>query len=283
MAIDTHCHLDLVAQGGLTPRDALARAKASGVTDVVQIAVDTAGARLGRALAQEINTAEEDLPGLYWTAGIHPEAVTAATDLNEFEAFVRAHHLEDRFLGVGETGLDYFHSLDHVPAQRESLEKHFSLARELGLPVVLHLRDGERYDGRAQAPADALAILDDFPGVRGVLHCFTYGYDEALPFVERGWFVSYSGILTFKNARTVQDGAARLPLESLLVETDAPFLAPVPHRGKPNEPGFVVHTLDFLCELRRNVRAEDPQATADAILSNSMRFLGWKRDLVGVT
>ena len=279
MVVDTHCHLDLTADRGIQPKDALARAKTRGVTDVVQIAVDVAGAHTAKELAAECNASYPEFPRLHWTAGIHPEGVNDHVGLDEFEAFVRGHHTEEFFLGLGETGLDYFHSEDHVSSQKLAFERHLALAQELALPVVLHLRDSEQYDGRSQAPQDALELVRNFPEVRGVLHCFTYGYTEALPFVERGWFVSYSGIVTFKSAKIVQEGAGRLPLENLLVETDAPFLAPVPNRGKINEPAFVADTLDFLARLRGQTQGEDVSVVTRAIYDNSQRFLAWKKEL----
>ena len=281
MVVDTHCHLDLAEDRGVAPGDALARAKARGVTDIVQIAVDTKGARAARLMAAEFNAHLPKVPRVHWTAGIHPESVATDSDLDGLELFVREHYGEPDFVGLGETGLDYFHSREHLRAQQASFERHLALAQELGLPIILHLRDAEQYDGSSNAPKDAVSLLNAYPDVRGVLHCFTYGFDEALPFVERGWLVSYSGIVTFRNATTVQDGAARLPLENLLVETDAPFLAPVPHRGKTNEPAFVADTLDYVAALRNEKCGEDRATVKSTIYANSQRFLSWKRELAG--
>ncbi len=280
MVVDTHCHLDLVAERGIEPFEALRRARERGVTDVVQISVDLDGARHARNLSQQAGTSLADGPRVHWTAGIHPEAARADTDLDSFERFVREHCREKGFVGVGETGLDYFHGGDHAPAQKRSFERHLQLAQELALPLVVHLRDSEQYDGNSAAVRDALDMVRAFPGVRGVLHCFTYGFAEAVPFVELGWFVSYSGIVTFRNAKAVQEGAGLLPLEALLVETDAPFLAPVPHRGRTNEPAFVADTLHFLKGLRAQTAGEDEQTVEETIFRNSQRFLSWKENPV---
>ena len=278
-AIDTHCHLNLVhSMHGLTPETALEQAWRAGVRSVVQVATGLEVSRYNRQFVPEFNRQSEGLR-LYWTAGLHPEGADDLSDLDAILEIVREGCSTEWFLGVGETGLDYFHSTEHVKNQKESFSRHLDLARELSLPVVTHLRDDRVYTpGNTRSVTDALLMVRARKGVRGVLHCFTYSYEEAMPFVDLGWFVSYSGILTFKNARHLQEGAARLPLSCLLVETDAPFLAPVPMRGKPNEPAYVAHTLDFLADLRSRENGEDPDVVRETVLRNSEKFINWKNE-----
>ncbi|MBX7059781.1 MAG: TatD family hydrolase [Leptospirales bacterium] len=276
---DTHCHLDLVEAQGIDADQALKNAGRAGLQGVVQISVDLKAARWNCALG--LRAAEiQEAPPLYWTVGLHPESAAQIAELDEIFALAREHRNHPRFMGLGETGLDYFHSREHEAQQKQSLERHFALAQELALPVVLHLRDDRNYNPERIATAlDSLEILKNFPRVAGVLHCYTYTEAEALPFVERGWYVSYSGVLTFKNAVAVQQGAVRLPLERLLVETDAPFLAPAPHRGQTNQPAYVRHTLDFLANLRAEKCGEDPEMVRACVIENCKRFVQLKEEL----
>lgn len=276
--IDTHCHLDLLKKKGPAPVEALQRAWSEGVSAVIQIAVDLSSSRRNLRLSEELSQLDPPLPIRYrWTAGLHPESADRIENLDELLEFIREHRNHEEFVGIGETGLDYFHTTEYVENQKIAFGRQLDLARELNLPVVLHLRDDRAFNpDRLQAFHDALEMVRARPGVRGVLHCFTYGYEQAMPFVDLGWMVSYSGIVTYKNTDVVRDGAARLPLETLMVETDAPFLAPDPHRGKTNEPSFVVHTLQFIAELRAAQRGEDPEQVKKTILHNSEKFTGWK-------
>lgn len=273
--IDTHCHLDLLAEEGTSPFDALHQAAEAGLSAVVQIATNLASSQFNAELAKEWHSRPDSgRLRLYWTAGLHPENGQHHEELPELFALIRSHRGDDGFLGIGETGLDYFHTTEYIAEQQASLEQHLRLADELQLPVVLHTRDDRQYiPGHTQAMKDALDRVKAHRGVRGVLHCFTYSYEEAMPFVDLGWMVSFSGILTFKTSHTLHEAAARLPLECLMVETDAPFLSPAPHRGKPNLPAYVIHTLDFLAQLRHERNGEDPHAVRAKIRENSLAFL----------
>lgn len=282
--IDTHCHIDLVFEAGIAEDTAVAAASAAGVEAWIQIATGLKSARFNRDFAQRRNAALTERgdaagPRIFWTAGLHPEGADDLSELDELLALIRENHKRPDFVAIGETGLDYFHTTEFIDNQKSSLDRHFALACELGLPVVLHLRDDRVYDPeKIQTVRDALEILDRHPGVIGVLHCYTYTEAEAQAFVDRGWFVSYSGILTFKNAKTIQQGAIRLPLDCLMVETDAPFLAPLPHRGKTNQPGYVRHTLDYLAALRAEHCGEDPELVKQTVLANSKRFIALKHN-----
>lgn len=282
--IDTHCHIDLVMEAGLSEGDALQAAADAGLQSWIQIATGLKSARFNAGFAERINAAgaaqSGSAPQIYWTAGMHPESAEELAELDELMQLVRDSRDRDDFVAIGETGLDYFHTTDFVENQKQSLDRHFALARELGLPIVLHLRDDRVYDpNNLKTVHDALEILDRHPGVVGVLHCYTYTEKEAQHFLDRGWFVSYSGILTFKNAKTIQQGAIHVPLDRLMVETDAPFLAPMPHRGKTNQPAYVRHTLDYLANLRAEFCGEDPEVVRQTILKNSERFLNLKHTL----
>jgi len=231
--IDTHCHLYLDPLGGEADR-AWERARGAGVVQAVVPAVDAASVRGVAALASS-------RPELFAAVGIHPNE-TAAAAPGDFAEIERA-ALGPKVVAIGETGLDCYRDRAALDVQRASLERHAWLALERDLPLVLHVR-------RAFAPI--AAALEPFArrGVRAVMHCFDGGPAEMQPFVEWGFYVSFSGILTYPRRDDLRAAAQEVPLDRLLVETDAPFLAPVPNRGRTNEPAFVLHTAARLAELR---------------------------------
>jgi TatD DNase family protein len=180
-------------------------------------------------------------PSMRATAGIHPHDSKTYDDAIEQRIAALA---ERRVIAaVGETGLDYYYEHSPRDVQKQALARQLALARRYDLPIVLHCRDAE---------ADLRAVLDaERDGeVRGVVHCFTGTYDDARWYVDKGLLVSFTGIITFKNADALRDVARRLPLDRIMVETDSPYLAPVPHRGKRNEPAFVVHVAEVLAAVR---------------------------------
>jgi TatD DNase family protein len=240
--IDTHAHLD-----GCTdpPAQLVERARAAGVTRILTVGTTVAGCRLALALAER--HAE-----VYAILGIHPheagEAGPRAVDeVRELLAHPRA-------VAVGETGLDYFRDYAPRDAQRSLFERSLALADELGKPVVIHAR---------AADADTATALAGFPGTV-VLHCFS---SPALldPALERGWYVSFAGNVTYPKAPELRDAAARVPAGRILAETDCPYLAPQPVRGRENEPANVVHTLRALAETR----GEDSEELAACIDANA--------------
>ena len=253
--IDSHCHLDF-GEYASDRGEVLARARTSGVTAFICIGSgsDLVSARQAVALA----AAEGDV---FAAVGVHPHDVARMTDGDwlELDDLARA----PRVVGIGETGLDYHY--DHSPrdAQRAAYERFVALARAARRPVISHVRE---------AHEDAARILRDAGAadVGGVIHCFTGGVAEARPYLDLGHHLSFSGILTFKNAQPIRDAAAFAPLERILIETDAPFLAPIPHRGKRNEPAFMVETLRVLAEVRGAPVAEVEAATAE----NTRRLFG---------
>jgi TatD DNase family protein len=244
MLIDSHCHLDpaYLPKG---PADVLARAEAAGVGAFVCIGVgrDLGAARAAVALA-------DARANVFATVGVHPHDAAATTEA-DFEEIARlARH--PRVVAVGEVGLDYHY--DHSPrdVQQRTFRRMIGLAREVGKPLVIHTRS---------APADTLAILEE-EGARdagGIIHCFS----EDRPFAERALAIdfdlSFSGMLTFKTAHPIREAARFAPSDRILVETDSPFLAPVPLRGKPCEPAYIVHTARYLAEIR-DARPEEVAA-----------------------
>ncbi len=278
--IDTHCHLDLLEEKGIAAPEALKKAAKAGVEAIVQIATDLPSSSANSQICWKYNHSQETYPRLYWTAGLHPgNAAQAFQSLPDLYALIRDKAQEEDFVALGETGLDYFglESPAEKEKQKEAFAAHLSWAKELALPLILHIRDTRSYEPeKTQALWDAYEMLKESQ-VRGVLHCFSYTHKEALPFVDLGFFVSYSGILSFANAKAIQEGATKLPLACLLVETDAPFLAPQPHRGQVNQPAYVAHTLEFMANLRHRECGEAPQQVKESIYENSQRLLALKK------
>jgi TatD DNase family protein len=234
MFADSHCHLNYK---GLAEQqaDVLARARSRGVEAMLNIA--TRESEWDDVLA----TAERE-PDVWATVGIHPHEADQHPDVGTARLIERAEH--PRVVGIGESGLDYFYDHSDRERQQASFRAHLAACRATQLPIVVHTRDAEE---------DTARILREemeqgaYPGV---IHCFTASGAFADIALDLGFYISISGIVTFKNAKGLQETAARLPLDRLLIETDAPFLAPVPHRGKTGEPAFVADTATFLAQLR---------------------------------
>jgi TatD DNase family protein len=248
--IDSHCHLD--DHYFREDREAvLARARAAGVTAFISIGVG--GGLTAPRQAVALAAAGSDM---YATVGVHPHDVAAMTeeDWTELGALAR----RPRVVGVGETGLDYHY--DHSPreAQLGAYHRFAAMAKEAGLPLVSHVRD---------AHGDAAEVLrSSGMGAEGVIHCFTGGVTEARVYLDLGHHLSFSGILTFKNADGIREAAAFAPLDRILVETDAPYLAPMPYRGKRNEPAYIASTLATLASVRgAPVDVLDAATTANTI------------------
>lgn len=247
MLADSHCHLNYKGlaedQAGL-----LARARDRGVTAMLNIS--TRESEWDAVIA----TAERE-PDVWATVGIHPNEADAHPHIDTAKLIERAQH--PRVVGIGESGLDYYYEHSDRARQQNSFRAHIAACRETGLPLVVHTRDAEE---------DTATILAEEMGkgaYSGVIHCFTASGDFADKALALGFYISISGIVTFKNAKDLQETAARLPLDRLLVETDAPFLAPVPHRGKAGEPAFVADTAKFLAELRGETVEQLSHATAE--------------------
>lgn len=245
---DSHCHLNYKGVFEQQP-EVLARARDAGVVAMLNISTRE------NEWDAVIGTAERE-PDVWATIGIHPNEADSYPQVDTERLVARAAH--PRVVGIGETGLDYYYEHSDRARQQASFRSHLAACRQTGLPVVVHTRDAE---------ADTAAILTEEMGkgsFPGVIHCFTGTAEFARQALELGFYISISGIVTFKNARELQETARWLPRERLLVETDAPFLAPVPHRGRPGEPAYVADTCRFLAELR----GEDVEELADATRAN---------------
>ncbi len=234
MFADSHCHLNY--KGVFEQQaDVLARARARGVGAMLNIS--TRESEWDAVVA----TAERE-PDVWASIGIHPHEADQHPDVDEAKLVERAAH--PRVVGIGESGLDYYYDHSDRARQQASFRTHIAACRETGLPLIVHTRDAED---------DTLAILRDEMeqgAYKGVIHCFTASGAFADAALALGFYISISGIVTFRNARDLHDTAARLPIDRLLIETDAPFLAPVPNRGKQGEPAFVADTAAFLADLR---------------------------------
>ena len=250
--IDSHCHLNYA---GLVERqdEVLDTARARGVSGFLNIStrqvewVDVLGAAERNA-------------DVWATVGVHPHEADAHPDLGAAALVDAASH--QRVIGIGECGLDYHYDNSERPAQRERFEAHIEAARQTGLPLVVHTRDAE------DDTAEILGRAVREGSVAGVLHCFTGTADLARKALDLGFYISLSGIVTFKSARDLQDTARMLPSDRILVETDSPFLAPVPHRGQTCEPAFVADTAAFVAELRRVT----PETLAETTTDNFFRL-----------
>ncbi|MEP7315939.1 MAG: TatD family hydrolase [Sphingomicrobium sp.] len=232
--IDSHCHL---CYEGLRDRRAevLATARARGISGFLNISTRQS------EWNDVIGVAEAE-PDVWATVGVHPHEADQHPDLGAAALVEASAH--PRVIAIGECGLDYYYDKSDRSAQRERFEAHIDAARQTGLPLVIHTRDAE---------VDTATMLRDAVGkggVKGVLHCFTGSRQLAEIGLDLGFYVSLSGIVTFKNAQDLQETAKFLPTDMMLVETDSPFLAPVPNRGKTCEPAFVSDTAAFVAQLR---------------------------------
>ncbi len=246
MLIDSHCHLNYK---GLVEdqQSVLQRARDNGVTGFLNIST--------RQSEWDAIIATAALEADVWASvGIHPHEADAHPDLGAQALIIAADH--PKVVGIGESGLDYYYDHSDRAAQRRLFRVHIGVARETGLPLIVHTRDAE--EDTATILAEEMA-RGAFPAL---IHCFTASRDFASTVLDLGLSISISGIVTFKNARELQEIAAELPDDRLLVETDAPFLAPVPHRGKTCEPAFVADTARFVAALRGVTPESLGEATA---------------------
>ena len=258
MWIDSYCHLDADSvkhdPSGLP--GVLARARAAKVLRMVAVGVGEGGQAI-----RQVQTLAEQEPDVWFTAGIHPHDAAGRSDAEV--ALVRAAMTHPRCVALGEIGLDYFY--DSAPrAQQVALFRELiAVADDARKPIMLHIRD---------AHEEAIALLRETPhALPGVVHCFTAGWAEAQKYLDLGFYLSIPGIITFKTAADLVEAVKKMPRDRVIVETDSPFLAPVPMRGKKNEPAFVAYTGAKIAELW-GVSGEDVAATTSA---NAARLFGW--------
>jgi TatD DNase family protein len=245
MFVDSHCHLDYKPLSD-DLEVTMGKAREAGIGAVLTIGTSISGS--------------ERLPGLverhaniWCTAGVHPhEAEKDGAGVSALGLLAR----HPKVVGLGETGLDYYYDNSPREAQMRAFRAHVGIAAETGLPLVIHTRDAE---------PDTAAVLKHAAesGVTGVLHCFSSSRQLAEIGLELGFYISISGIVTFKNAEDLRNTVRAIPLDRLLVETDAPYLAPAPHRGRPNEPALLIHTAQKVAELKGIEMAALARATTD--------------------
>lgn len=254
MIIDSHCHLhDEKYVSDLD--EVLTRAKQASITHMVSIGCDIPTTQAAKDLAHRI-------PEIYFTAGFHPHD---AKDMHE-DSFQNLKNLahDSKCVAIGECGLDYYYEHSSPTVQKEAFTRQIELAQELNLPLVIHLRDA--FD-------DCISILKNHKNLAGrvVIHCFSGTLIEARAFWEMGFYISLSGIVTFKKPGELLQVAKDIPLQQLLIETDAPYLSPHPFRGQRNEPALIRHTLAAVA----HARGGDPQLLEEAIYHNTKRFFGF--------
>ena len=252
MLVDSHCHLDFPDYAGKVD-EVLGRARAAGVGVCVSI-----GTELKRFPG--VKAVAEAHDNVWCSVGVHPHE--AQKELLDDAAALIAEAAHPKVVAIGETGLDYYYEHSPREPQQKNFRSHIMAARTCRLPVIVHTRD---------ADDDTIDILRDEMGkgaFTGLIHCFTGTQRLADAALDLGLYISVSGIATFKNSSALRDVIKTVPLDRLLVETDAPYLAPVPHRGKTNEPAFVVHTANMLAELK----GVTPDALASATTDNFFRL-----------
>lgn len=241
MLIDSHCHLNFPDLAQRLP-EVLANMAEAGVNKAIAISVS-------RQSFEEVHAIAQDYPNIYATVGIHPDD-PEAEEFSLEELLERA--ARPKVVGIGETGLDYHWCKGNLAWQHQRFALHIEAANRSGLPLVVHTRD---------AAEDTMRLLREHQAHAGVIHCFTEDVRIAKLALDLGFYISFSGIVTFKNATAIQEAARYVPLDRLLVETDSPYLAPVPKRGKPNEPAYVRHTAAFVAQLRGDSLENIAQAT----------------------
>jgi TatD DNase family protein len=247
MLVDSHCHLDFKDFEGELD-DVVARAGAAGVGTMVSISTHLSKFEGVKAVAERFDN-------VWCSVGVHPHQA-GEEGLDSPDRLVElAQH--PRVVGIGESGLDYYYDNSPRDRQQISFRAHIAAARETGLPLIVHARDAD------EDAADIMRDEMEKGAYTAVMHCFSSGRGLAEAALEMGMYISFSGILTFKNAQELRDIARDVPEDRILVETDSPFLAPIPNRGKRNEPAFVTHTAEVLAEVRGMDRNALETATTD--------------------
>ncbi|MCJ7601058.1 MAG: TatD family hydrolase [Desulfobulbaceae bacterium] len=231
--VDTHCHLDMIDEGLYADR-VIDRALAAGVKAVITIGIDMKSSRKAVEFAK-------NNPGVYASVGIHPHHAGDLTDdaLDELDRLAR----NQRVVAYGEIGIDTVKDYAPLPVQHSAFTRQLHLAKRLGLPVIIHNREAH------EQIYELLEANGPFPAA-GVIHCFSGDGATAKKFIDLGFYISIPGVVTFNNAQILHDAVRAIPLSRLLVETDAPFLAPVPFRGKTNEPAYTLYTTQKIAELK---------------------------------
>lgn len=249
MLVDSHCHLDLITES--TPETLVAAAHAQGVAHFLCVSVDLDN------IPTVINIAQRLAP-VFASVGVHPNTpAEVAIDVLTLTALADDPHV----IAIGETGLDYFRSEGDLTWQQQRFRTHIRAAKQIGKPLIVHCRE---------AAQDTLRLLQEEGAatVGGIMHCFVEDWAVAQQAMAMGFYISFSGIVTFKSAKALQKVAQQVPLNRLLIETDAPYLAPVPHRGQVNQPAYVTHVAECIARLRQDL----PETLASATTDNFFRL-----------
>ena len=235
MLVDSHCHLDRLDlskyEHGLD--DAISAAEGRGISHMLCVCISAEN-------KDEVVNIANNYTNLFASVGIHPSDVKdSLVSQEELTAWSK----EEKVVAIGETGLDYYYTEDYKDIQQESFKQHLVVAGQEKLPVIVHTRD---------AREDTIRLIREHGNTHsaGVLHCFTESWEMAQQAMELNYYISISGIVTFKNAESLREVAKKVPIDRLLVETDSPYLAPIPYRGKPNEPKYVREVAEFIAKLR---------------------------------
>lgn len=247
LMVDSHCHLNF-PDFKEDLDQVIARARGVGVQVMQTICTEMAE-------FDEVHGIAERYEGVYCSVGVHPNEAGNEEIAKTEDLIDKTSH--KKVIGIGETGLDYYYENSPREAQQASFRAHIAAARETGLPLIVHTRSADE---------DTVAILSEEMKngpFKGLIHCFTSSKELAEISVELGFYISLSGIISFKSAKDIQETVRGLPLGRLLIETDAPYLAPTPHRGKRNEPSFVIHTNKFLAELKSISEEEAARVTTE--------------------
>lgn len=248
--VDTHCHLD-DPRYDVDRDEVIRRAWASNIAFLVNVASDAASARRAVALA-------ESDPRIYAAVGVHPHE--AKTYNQEVQELIRELAKSPRVVAIGEIGLDYYYDNSPREKQRDAFRQQISLAIECGLPIVIHSRD---------ATQDTVNILREFASqqVAGIMHCFSGSYETAKLLIDLGYYISFGGSITFKNAHRIREVVRKVPLDCIVLETDCPYLTPVPYRGKRNEPAYV----RYVAEMVAQIKGVDVEVVAEQTTVNAKR------------
>ena len=246
--VDSHCHLPLIADDKRSVADIVNHALDNGIEEMLCVGVQF-------ETIQDVLLAATEHQNVYCSVGVHPNTEQDAFN-PQVQDLVELASSHNKVLAIGETGLDYFRSEGNLSWQHDRFRTHIRAAREVNKPIIIHTRD---------AREDTLKIMREEKAheAGGVMHCFVEDYETASAAIDMGFYISFSGIVTFKNAQDLQAVAKKIPLDRMLVETDSPWLAPVPKRGKTNEPAFVKYTAAFLAELREEELSRLAQVTTE--------------------
>ncbi|MDH4261412.1 MAG: TatD family hydrolase [Spirochaetia bacterium] len=250
--IDTHCHIDLILEKGLSYEQIESSLVESNINAVIQIASDPIAMEFSVKFCHEKSGKVQ----YFYTFGLHPNEVHEL-DINSGISYIKKYHEDSRFIGVGEVGLDFYYGLDHKDLQMSVFEMYLDIAQEYKKPVIIHTRN---------AHDETIQLIKQYSDkIPLLVHCFTGNVNQIKDYLDLGAYISFSGITTFKNAQDIKEAAIYCPVERILVETDAPFLAPVPNRGQVNRPGWVRYVADFLSEVRG-------VSIHNTLYENSIRF-----------